>query len=74
MSWDAQNRPSYMTGRGTPPLRPRRGLLRRLASLPMIVAPSVKAGGWGVGTPSYSTSVADFIGAGWHARMSSRQR
>jgi hypothetical protein len=35
------------------------------------MSPSVKARGWGVETPSCQLG-HDFVGAGWHARMSSR--
>ena len=41
---------------------------------PKLMARRVKATAWGVVTPLQCNSVADYIGAGWHARMSSRQR
>lgn len=56
----------------SPPRPSRKRLLRSPSSLPMIAEPPVKAGGRGVGTSSEANSVADFIGAGWCMRMSSR--
>lgn len=46
-------------------------VLRTRDALRMIVAPPVKARGWGVVTPIVGNSADRIAVAGWHARMSS---